>query len=197
MRSSMSWMRSWPQSGCASFIIRIARRVGSGSRLPDVPLRCPSRAAGPCSSKRLRQPYRVVGVTPTSAAKSVADRLLLIHESSSKSRCSPVKPATRTSSADTVRAVRAVRRADLRGALRRGPLAAPRPLRSSPATLSPTPRSSAGASSPRSRLSLSSIARPFSGQGPAQGRDRYQHPFPVVSRTRLRRGRQRCRAEPT
>jgi len=66
-----------------------------------------------------------------------------------------------------------------------------------PATPSPSPRSSAGAFPSRSRPSLSSIARPFSGQGPAQGRDRYEHPFPAVRRTRLRRGRQCTRRRST
>ena len=54
-RSRTSWILWTPHPSFISFIRRIARRTGSGSRLPSLRPRLPfSRPAGPCSSKDLR-----------------------------------------------------------------------------------------------------------------------------------------------
>jgi hypothetical protein len=85
-------MRSQPQSGLASLSMRMARRVGSGRRLPVGPPRgLSSGSAGPSVSNFFFQAYRVCLEIPTRGAKSPVGKPLRRQASRTSRRCSAVR----------------------------------------------------------------------------------------------------------
>ena len=119
----MSCSRSQPHSGCVCFIIKSARRVGSGSRLPPgLPRGLLDSPAGPSCSNRFLHPYSVWIDAPTSGAKSVAASPLLCHASRINSFWALVRLARTAPSG--LRYAR-LRLADRLGLLAAGPASGP------------------------------------------------------------------------